>query len=143
MNFLVIHGPNLNLLGTREPDVYGRTTLTDIDREIEAKARELGAQVRIVQRSSEGAIIDEIHRAAGWACGIVINPAAYTHYSIAIRDALVAVAIPAVEVHLTNIHSREPFRRKSVISDVVKGVITGLGSKGYVYALEFLAGKCI
>jgi len=140
MNFLVIHGPNLNLLGTREPDVYGRMTLADIDREIETKAKELCAQVRIVQRSSEGAIVDEIHQAMGWACGIVINPAAYTHYSIAIRDALVAVAIPAVEVHLTNIHSREPFRRTSVISDVVQGVIAGLGSKGYAYALEFLSG---
>jgi 3-dehydroquinate dehydratase-2 len=141
VNFLVIHGPNLNLLGTREPEAYGLTTLADIDREIEDRARELGVQVRIVQSSSEGDIVDEIHRAMGWASGIVINPAAYSHYSIAIRDALAAVAIPAVEVHLTNIHAREPFRQDSVVSGVVRGVITGLGPKGYVYALDFLSGR--
>jgi len=140
VNVLVIHGPNLNLLGTREPDVYGRGTLADINSLIEARAKELCVQVRIVQRSSEGAIIDEIHGAAGWASGIIINAAAYTHYSIAIRDALAAVMIPVVEVHLTNIFRREPFRRTSVMSDVVQGVITGLGPNGYLYALDFLSG---
>ncbi len=140
MNVLVIHGPNLNLLGTREPDVYGRGTLAELDRLIEARAGELGVQVRIVQRSSEGAIIDDIHAAVGWATGIIINPAAYTHYSIAIRDALAAITIPAVEVHLTNIFGREPFRRTSVISDVVQGVISGFGPRGYLYALDFLSG---
>jgi len=141
VNVLVIHGPNLNLLGSREPDVYGRDTLADVNRLIEARARELGAQVRIVQRSSEGAIIDEIHAAVGWATGIIINPAAYTHYSIAIRDALAAIMIPAVEVHLSNIFCREPFRRTSVTSDVVQGVISGLGPRGYLYALDFLSGR--
>lgn len=138
MNILVLHGPNLNLLGTREPDVYGQTTLAAIDDMIQTRARDLGVEARIRQHSSEGALVDEIHAAARWADGIVINPAAYTHYSIAIRDALAAVAIPAVEVHLSNIFAREPFRHKSVISDVAKGVITGLGPWGYVYALNFL-----
>lgn len=138
MNVLVIHGPNLNLLGTREPSVYGHETLQDVNRGIEQKARELGLSVRIRQHSSEGQIIDEIHCAVGWAEGIVINPAAYTHYSIAIRDALASVALPAVEVHLTNIYAREPFRHTSVTSGVARGVISGLGTHGYLFALEYL-----
>lgn len=139
MKFLVIHGPNLNLLGQREPHIYGSQTLDQINQAITRKAAELGVEVRIVQYSSEGDIIDEIHRAKGWANGIVINAGAYTHYSIAIRDALSAVNLPAVEVHLSNTFAREEFRHKSVISPVVKGVIAGLGPQGYLYALDFLA----
>ncbi len=139
MNVLVIHGPNLNLLGTREPDVYGTRTLAEIDDEIRARAATLGAEVRTVQHSAEGDIIDTIHSARRWADGIVINPAAYTHSSIAIRDAIAAVGLPAVEVHLSNIRAREPFRRRSVVSGVVDGVISGLGAFGYLAALEYLA----
>ncbi|HHV78616.1 MAG TPA: type II 3-dehydroquinate dehydratase [Firmicutes bacterium] len=138
MKVLVIHGPNLNLLGKREPEIYGRHSLSDVNRLITDKAHELGIEVRLEQRSSEGEIIDLIHSAVGWAEGIIINPAAYTHYSIAIRDALAAVSIPAVEVHLSNIFAREEFRQHSVISPVAKGVISGLGPWGYIYALEYL-----
>ena len=141
MNILVIHGPNLNLLGSRETRVYGPETLDDINRAIEEKARALGVTVRIRQHSSEGGIIDEIHGALGWAFGIVINPAAYTHYSVAIRDALLAVNLPVVEVHLTNIYAREPFRHRSLVSGVARGVITGLGKSGYLYALEYLCAE--
>jgi len=142
MNILVIHGPNLNLLGMREPTVYGTTTLAEIDRLIEQKANSIGAAVRIKQYSSEGDIVDEIHRAIGWAAGIVINPAAYTHYSIAIRDALAATGLPVVEVHLSNISARESFRQISVISGVAKGVLSGLGAHGYVYAIDYLSQTC-
>ncbi|MGB9866983.1 MAG: type II 3-dehydroquinate dehydratase [Bacillota bacterium] len=137
--FLVIHGPNLNLLGQREPHIYGSQTLEQINQAITKKAAELGVEVRVVQYSSEGDIIDEIHRAKAWASGIVINAGAYTHYSIAIRDALSGVNLPAVEVHLSNTYAREEFRHKSMISPVVKGVIAGLGPRGYLYALDFLA----
>ncbi|MDN5331697.1 MAG: 3-dehydroquinate dehydratase [Tepidanaerobacteraceae bacterium] len=138
MRILVIHGPNLNLLGSREPDIYGNLTLEEINRLIEEKAAEHRVTVRIVQRSSEGDIIDEIHRAKNWARGIVINAGAYTHYSIAIRDALCAVNLPAVEVHISNTFKREDFRHKSVISPVVEGVIAGLGYRGYLYAIDYL-----
>jgi 3-dehydroquinate dehydratase II len=138
VNILVIHGPNLNLLGMREPSLYGYTSLADINQAIEKRAIELGASVRFIQSSSEGEIVDGIHEARDWATGIVINPAAYTHYSIAIRDALLAVGRPTIEVHLSNIYAREPFRHTSVVSGVVKGVISGLGYYGYLYALEHL-----
>lgn len=139
MNILVIHGPNLNLLGTREPGVYGTITLEEIDEMIRVRARELGVEAKVVNYSSEGDIIDEIHSSAGWAAGIVINPAAYTHYSIAIRDALAAVALPAVEVHLSNIFAREEYRRVSITGGAATGVIAGLGPAGYLYALDYLA----
>ncbi|AEH50580.1 type II 3-dehydroquinate dehydratase [Pseudothermotoga thermarum] len=141
MNILVIHGPNLNLLGIREPHVYGRTTLEEINQMIQERARQRNVTVKIVQYSSEGDIIDEIHRAREWADGIVINPGAYTHYSIAIRDALSAVNLPTVEVHISNIFKREKFRHKSVISPVVDGVISGLGYLGYLYAIDYLVDR--
>jgi len=141
MKILVIHGPNLNLLGTRETHIYGMTSLEEINKMIMKKARELDVEVRIVQYNSEGDIIDEIQSAKEWACGIVINAGAYTHYSIAIRDALCSADLPAVEVHVSNTFSREKFRHKSVISPVVNGVIVGLGPYGYLYALDYLVNN--
>lgn len=138
MKILVIHGPNLNLLGYREPHIYGVTTLDEINNMIIKKAKEMNVEVRIVHYSSEGDIIDEIHGAREWARGIVINAGAYSHYSIAIRDALSAVDLPAVEVHVSNTFAREEFRHKSVISPVVDGIIVGLGPYGYLYALDYL-----
>ncbi|SHM19379.1 3-dehydroquinate dehydratase [Caldanaerovirga acetigignens] len=138
MKILVIHGPNLNLLGNRETHIYGNMTLEEINRLILERALQKNATVKIVQYSSEGEIIDEIHRARNWAAGIVINAGAYTHYSIAIRDALCAVSLPAVEVHISNTFKREKFRHKSVISPVVDGVIAGLGYRGYLYAIDYL-----
>ncbi|HEX6988641.1 MAG TPA: type II 3-dehydroquinate dehydratase [Bacillota bacterium] len=138
MRVLVIHGPNLNLLGEREPEVYGTLTLDDIDDRIRAEAAALGIEVTCVQSNSEGALIDAIHAARRDADGIIINPGAYTHYSLAIRDALAAVPVPAIEVHLSNVHAREEFRRHSVIAPVVKGQIVGLGVEGYLLALRAL-----
>jgi 3-dehydroquinate dehydratase-2 len=137
---LVIHGPNLNLLGTREPAVYGSLTLAAIDERIVAFARDLDAEVRVIQSNHEGAIIDAIHDARHWADGIVINPGALSHYSYAIRDAIAGVALPVVEVHLSNIHARDGWRHHSVVSDAVTGVVTGLGWRGYVTALTALVG---
>lgn len=139
MNVLVVHGPNLNLLGTREPGIYGMTTLAEVNDMIRTRAKELGVELKIVACSSEGDIIDEVHSSAVWASGIIINPAAYTHYSIAIRDALAAVGLPAVEVHLSNIFAREDFRRITMTGGAVAGVIAGLGPAGYLCALEYLA----
>lgn len=142
MHILVLHGPNLNLLGTREPDVYGRGTLADIDREVTALAAELGATVDTFQSNHEGALIDRIHAAAReGVVGILINPGAYTHTSIALRDALTAVAIPAVEVHLTNIHARESFRRRSHIAPVAVAQVAGFGASGYCLALRGLVTR--
>ncbi len=140
MNVLVIHGPNLNLLGTREPATYGAATLADIDARIAVVARGLALDVRCVQHNSEGAIVDELHRARGTYDAIVINPGAYTHYAYAIRDAIAAVAIPTIEVHLTNTHARESFRTTSVVSPVVRGTIAGFGVESYALALRSLAG---
>ena len=138
MRFLVIHGPNLNLLGERDPDTYGIRTLEEINRSIQEEARRLGDEVRTVQHNGEGQIIEAIHEARHWADGIIINPAAYTHYSIALRDALTSVRLPAVEVHLTNIHAREPFRHDSVIAGVCVGQICGFGGHSYVLGLQAL-----
>jgi 3-dehydroquinate dehydratase-2 len=133
----VIHGPNLNLLGTREPGVYGATTLAEIDQRLVAFGREAGARVETFQSNHEGAIVDRIQQARAAGVGyIVINPAAYTHTSVAIRDALAAVAVPFVEVHLSNVHRREPFRHRSFLSDQAVGVVAGLGPAGYRFALE-------
>ncbi len=141
MKILVIHGPNLNLLGLREPHIYGKTTLGEINQLILEKAKQRNVTVKIVQYSSEGDIINEIHQAREWADGIVINPGAYTHYSIAIRDALSAVSLPTVEVHISNVFKREEFRHKSVVSPVVDGVISGLGYLGYLYAIDYLVER--
>jgi 3-dehydroquinate dehydratase II len=135
---LVVHGPNLNLLGTRQPEIYGRVTLADIDAALERSAREANAEVRMCQSNSEGGIVDALHEARGWADGIIINAGAYTHYSYAIADALAAVALPAVEVHLSNIYARDEWRRRSVIAPVVIGSICGFGWRGYVLALRTL-----
>lgn len=135
---LTLHGPNLNLLGTREPDVYGRTTLSDIHTAMEARGRAEGVITESFQSNHEGQLIDRIQAAATEGIDfIIINPAAYTHTSVALRDALVAVAIPYVEVHLSNIHAREAFRHHSYFSERATGVICGLGAYGYMAALEF------
>jgi 3-dehydroquinate dehydratase-2 len=134
---LVLHGPNLNLLGTREPKVYGRETLADINARLQATGRRRGVEVRCFQSNAEGALVDRVQAARAEGVGfIVANPAAYTHTSVALRDALSAVAIPFVEVHLSNIHAREAFRRHSYFSDIALGTICGLGGRGYDLALE-------
>ncbi len=135
---LVIHGPNLNLLGTREPELYGCRTLADINEELRRRGRELGLKVDCFQSNGEGEIVDRIQRAIGAADGVIINPAAYTHTSVAIRDALRVLSVPIIEVHLSNIHRREPFRHKSLTADVVKARLMGFGPAGYRMALEAL-----
>ncbi|GAB4298866.1 MAG: type II 3-dehydroquinate dehydratase [Desulfuromonadia bacterium] len=138
MTILVIHGPNLNLLGTREPEIYGAATLADIDAMIADLARELGVSVQFFQSNGEGEIVDAIQKGRGRVDGILINPAAYTHTSVAIRDAIAAVGIPTVEVHLSNVHSRESFRRKSLIAPVAVGQIAGFGPQSYLLGLRAL-----
>ncbi|MDX9706570.1 MAG: type II 3-dehydroquinate dehydratase [Azospira sp.] len=139
---LVIHGPNLNLLGTREPQHYGATTLADINRALACRAGSAGVELETFQSNHEGALIERIHAAhAQGVRFIIINPAAYTHTSVALRDAIAAVAIPFVEVHLSNVHAREPFRQHSYFSDLALGVISGLGSEGYLLALEYLLNR--
>ena len=138
-SILVINGPNLNLLGTREPDVYGAMTLEDINRRLAEQAVELGVDVEFIQTNHEGVMIDCIQQAAGKHSFIIINPAAFSHYSIAVRDALAAVSVPAVEVHMSNIHAREKFRHRSVISPVVQGQIVGFGVDSYFLALQYAA----
>lgn len=138
MKILVLHGPNLNLTGFREPDVYGKKPLDEIDADIRSAAERLGVEIRVLQSNSEGVLIDTIHGSRKWADAIVINPGALTHYSIALRDALAAVRLPVVEVHLSNVHAREEFRRTSVISPVTVGQIVGFGGYGYTMAMTAL-----
>jgi len=135
---LVLHGPNLNLLGAREPEVYGRETLPEINRRLEAAARAAGASIAFFQSNHEGDLVDRVQAAPAEGIGfIIINPGGLTHSSVALRDALAGVAVPFVEVHLSNIHAREPFRRHSYFSDLAVGTICGLGSRGYDLALEY------
>jgi 3-dehydroquinate dehydratase-2 len=137
-HILLVNGPNLNLLGTREPDRYGVITLAEIEARLSAAARQAGATLSAFQSNSEAELVDRIQQAASQKVDfIIINPAAYTHTSVAIRDALAAVCIPFVEVHLSNIHAREPFRQHSYFSDLAVGVISGLGAKGYELALAY------
>jgi 3-dehydroquinate dehydratase II len=137
---LLIHGPNLNMLGRRDPDIYGTLTLDEINARMKQIADENGAELRVFQSNSEGALIDAIHESVQWADGILINPGAYSHYSHAIRDALAAVRLPAIEVHLSNIYAREEFRNHSVISAVAVGCIAGLGWRSYACGLQSLIG---
>ncbi|MCL6590561.1 MAG: type II 3-dehydroquinate dehydratase [Firmicutes bacterium] len=135
---LTLHGPNLNWLGKREPEIYGRQTLEDVNRLLLETAASFQIELRIFQNNSEGALIDLIQEHSAWAGGILINPGAYTHYSYALRDALAGVGLPVVEVHLSNIHSREEFRRHSVIAPIAKGQISGFGAYSYVLGLMAL-----
>ena len=142
MNVLVLHGPNLNLLGTREPAVYGSTTLADINRDLLQIAQEAGSTLQSLQSNHEGVLIDRVHAARTDGTDfIVINPGAFTHTSVALRDAIAGVAIPFVEVHLSNVHRREPFRHHSYFSDLAEGVIVGLGAQGYSLALKFALSR--
>jgi 3-dehydroquinate dehydratase II len=142
VRILVLHGPNLNLLGTREPETYGREALPAIDARLTAAAAARGAKLEAFQSNHEGALIDRVQAArtegVDW---IVINPGGFTHTSVALRDALAGVAIPFVEVHLSNVHAREPFRRHSYFSDIAAGSIVGLGSRGYDLAVEYVLGR--
>jgi len=141
MKILLINGPNLNLLGTREPAVYGSTTLADVEAMAKSQAAELGAELVAFQSNHEGALIDRIHAARGEIDFIVINPGAFTHTSVALRDALSGVAIPFFELHISNVHKREPFRHHSYLSDVADGVIVGLGVMGYRLAVRAAVEK--
>lgn len=134
----IIHGPNLNLLGKREAEIYGKTTLSQINSRLREFAKEKDVTLKIAHSNSEGAIIDLLQQASSWADGVVLNPGAYTHYSIAILDAVRGCGVPVVEVHLTNIHAREEFRRRSVIAPACLGQISGFGWRGYVFAIEAL-----
>lgn len=141
MRVLVLHGPNLNLLGEREPEIYGDLTLSEIDRRVEERARELGIEVRSRQSNVEGELITWIQEARTWADAIIINPGGYSHTSVAIRDAIAAVRIPTVEVHLSNPSAREEFRHVDVVAGACRGVVAGFGWRGYLLALEALAAS--
>ncbi len=138
LKVLLVNGPNLNLLGTRQPDIYGSTTLRDIEEKVTKRARELEVDVRCFQSNHEGAIVDFLQKEGPTASGIIINPGALTHYSYTLRDALEAIDKPTIEVHITNIHARELFRRRTITGDAADAVIAGLGWHGYLIALEAL-----
>lgn len=139
MKILVINGPNLNMLGRRDVSVYGVKSLSEIGKAIRSRADDLGVEIDLFQSNHEGAIVDHLQSSAGGASGVVINAGALTHYGLSLRDALADCGLPIVEVHLSNIHARERFRRRSVIASVARGQIAGLGWRGYLFALEYLA----
>jgi len=139
-SILVLHGPNLNLLGLREPGVYGTLTMEDINTRMVELGKQLSLDVRCLQSNHEGALIDALHDARKWAAGVVFNPGGYTHTSVALRDAISAISLPVIEVHLSNVHAREEFRHKSMISAVCAGTISGLGVQSYLLGLRGLAG---
>lgn len=139
MRILLINGPNLNTLGDREPETYGDLTLEEIEARVAERAGALGAEIKPFQSNHEGAVIDFIQKEAGEADGIIINPGALTHYGLSLRDAIAASGLPAIEVHISNIYGRESFRRRSVTADVCRGLVAGLGWRGYVLALEAMA----
>jgi 3-dehydroquinate dehydratase-2 len=141
LSIWVVHGPNLNLLGSREPQLYGSTSLGEIDAELVARGAELGARVECFQSNSEGALVDHVQGARGRADGLVVNAGGYTHTSVALRDALLAVAVPFVEVHLSNPHSREPFRHRSLLTDVSMGYVAGFGAQSYRLGLDGLVTR--
>ena len=141
MQILVLHGPNLNLLGNREPEIYGHQTLAEIDASLRVCAARLGVEVDCFQSNHEGELIDRIQAAMGQVSGILINPGGFTHTSVALRDALVASRLPVVEVHLSNVYARESFRQHSYVSPIALGVISGLGAPGYAFGLEALVGR--
>ena len=143
MRIMILHGPNLNLLGSRETEIYGSKTLNDINKDIRRRAEAMGVEIEeILQTNSESDLVERIQAARGLVDGIVINPAAYTHTSIALRDVLLATAIPFVEVHLSNVHAREPFRQRSYLSDIAVGVVAGFGPESYLLALDGLV-RCL
>jgi 3-dehydroquinate dehydratase-2 len=141
MNILLLNGPNLNLLGEREPEVYGNTTLPELEARVQARARELGAILRAFQSNHEGALIDELHQARRWANGVIFNPGAFTHYSYALRDAISGTKLRVVEVHISDIYKREPFRATNVIAEVCAHSVIGKGVAGYLEALEWLCAR--
>ena len=141
MRYLLVNGPNLNTLGTREPQIYGHDTLADVVSRVTQRAGELGVEIDAFQSNHEGAIIDYLQANTGKADGLVINPGGLAHTSLVLRDAITACQIPTVEVHISNVHAREPFRHESLLTAVCRGMVTGLGWRGYVYALEYLVAE--
>lgn len=141
MKILILHGPNLNLLGTREPEVYGLMTLDDINNKLTELAKELGVEIKCLQSNHEGALIDALHDARTWANGVVFNPGGYTHTSVALRDAITAIQIPVIEVHISNVYAREEFRHVSMISAVCKGKVVGFGWRSYLLGLRAIVER--